>query len=260
MKKVLNLSVILAVLATAFMFGSCSDEEGDAPQFSDMMIGETGISGKITCDNDLKTATLEKNGTTVPGYGFPISKFDVGQPISGKDGSYNIMIGGLTDGDYILIVTDSKDKKASYPFTIGGGENPNPDPDGDTALDSATDFSWIRDKGAAATGSLGTYGLSWPSNTATEAVIKPISGYTLVELSASQWTSITTKEALKEAVDGKTGIAEYKIAIKETADFNVVLATKNGDTYYMIHVTRVENYNYAGTTNYKYTISGQAKK
>jgi len=117
MKKVFNLTVILAALMTAFVFSSCSKEDGEAPVITASVLGD-GLVGTITSDSDLKTATLEKSGTTVAGW--PLNDFGAGKAISGsKSTGYNIVITGLSNGDYSLVVTDKDDRKATKTFTIG---------------------------------------------------------------------------------------------------------------------------------------------
>lgn len=129
MKKVFSLSIMLAVLATAFTFSSCSkDEEENAPVFSNESVVGKGFIATITCDNDLKSAelirTTSSGSSTVSGW--PVTKFnDLNGEIFGEKGNYTVMITGLADGDYELVVIDKKDKRASTKFKIGGGDDPD---------------------------------------------------------------------------------------------------------------------------------------
>jgi len=126
MKKVLNLSVILAVLVAAFSFTSCGgDEEKDAPVISVGLNTNGDLTGTIKSDSDLKSVTLERNGNTVTG--FPVTSFGVGSMIVGKDGSYNVTIPAAlvaTVGNYALIATDKSDLKGTFTFKVEDTPDP----------------------------------------------------------------------------------------------------------------------------------------
>ena len=122
MKKVFNLSIILAALTAALTFSSCgNDDDKEAPEIVIGSITETGVYGQILTDSDLKSVDLQQDGRSVTGW--PKSDFkDAGQPISGKDGNYNINISGLTPGTkYKLVAVDKADKQDSKEFTTLGG-------------------------------------------------------------------------------------------------------------------------------------------
>lgn len=258
MKKVFNLSIILAVLAAAFTFSSCGKDKEDSAQIT-ITFNQSGtfgegdaVTGTISSpDEDLTKVVILKDGNAVK----TITSFKELPIMKGTDGKYTIFIDGLTPGDYNLRA-ESKTGESSKGFSISGSStNPTTTP-----LDAAVDFSWIRDQGAVGTG-LGEYGLAWTSNTATNAIVKLDAATKLVQLTSAQWTSITTKEALKDAVDAGTSIADYRgIELNKTASYDVVLGVNKGGTYYIIHITNFTNFNYTGTANYKYTISGQSKK
>jgi len=260
MKKVFNLSVILAVLVAAFTFSSCGKDKEDAAVIT-VKFDQGGtfgsgdnVTGTITsADEDLTKVTLfNEDGSARLNW----TSFNALPILKGKDGAYTIVIPSLPDGKYSLQAFSKTGDSGKKDFTVGNSVvNPT-----ETPLGAASNFSWVRDKGAAVTGLNSELGLAWTSNTATEAIIKSNTGVKLVELSASQWTSITTKEALKKAVDEGTVIADKRIPINKTSTQNVVLATKNGEAYHMIHITDAINFNYTGTSDYKYTISGQSKK
>ncbi|GJM60368.1 hypothetical protein [Persicobacter diffluens] len=106
---------------------------------------------------------------------------------------------------------------------------------------------------------LSEYGLVWESNTSEAAIIKK-GADKFVELEASTYAEITSKEGLIAAVDAADDMADFrKISVEQSADYNLVIATKNGDKYYIMNITRgeVETGDAAGT---KVTISGKAKK
>jgi len=119
MKKVFNLSIILAVLASALTFSSCSKDE-DGPEIEAMAMGGS-VVGTVKSEAGLKSATLERDGKTVTP-GWPITDFGAGKAVSGsaKDG-YIIAISGLIDGKYVLIVVDKNDRKDSFEFEVGSG-------------------------------------------------------------------------------------------------------------------------------------------
>ena len=129
MKKVLNLSVIFAVLMAAFSFSSCggSEDEKNAPVITISYNELSGITGQITSDEDLAKVDLQLNGTSVSG--FPITKFDAGNMISGKGGSYAVSIpaAGLVDGTYRLIATDKGDRVATSNAIKVGEDIPTTD-------------------------------------------------------------------------------------------------------------------------------------
>ena len=124
MKKVFNLSIILAVLAAAFTFSSCKEEE-EGPAINAMEMNGF-VTGGIVSEAGLKSATLEKDGKTVSGW--PLTDFGAGKAVSGsaKEG-YTITISGLEAGKYVFIAIDKNDKKDSFEFTVGGGTIQEPD-------------------------------------------------------------------------------------------------------------------------------------
>lgn len=148
-------------------------------------------------------------------------------------------------------VKDKNGKEGSDSHTIKAAA-------AETALGAATAFEWKRIGSNAATG-LEEFGLAWTSNTSTSAVIK-VGAAKLVVLTANDWTAITTVEALKAKVDAATGVDSYTgvSATVASKTYNDVLATKNGDNYYLINVTKSTVASAtAGTT---ITITGNSKK
>lgn len=129
-----------------------------------------------------------------------------------------------------------------------------------TGLSTATDFSFQRAGNNTATGDLALLGLSWTSNsTDFKIVLKPATGGKLVKLTAAQWASITTKEALAEAIEGGTAVTEFtEVAAKTTANYDIVLGTKKSDgTYTLIHITSRDLEDISGTPTR--TVKGQYK-
>jgi len=106
-----------------------------------------------------------------------------------------------------------------------------------TDLSAEQDFEFKRVGGTAGTG-LSTFGLAWTSNTASAAIVKRDSAIKLVVLAASDYTSITTQEALKAKVDSATAVDDYQgVSSSSSGTYDDVIATINGSTYYMLHVT-----------------------
>ncbi|BDC99560.1 hypothetical protein [Persicobacter psychrovividus] len=124
-----------------------------------------------------------------------------------------------------------------------------------TPLEEA-DFKAERSGGADATG-LDAYGLAWTSNTNTSAIIKKDADK-LVKLSAEDYENITSVEALMAAVDAADDMDDFRdVSVSESKDYDLVIATKKGDDYFMINITRADvKTATAGTT---VTVTGKVK-
>ncbi len=128
----------------------------------------------------------------------------------------------------------------------------------ETLLSVAKDFEWKRVGGAAATG-LETFGLTWTSNTATNAVIKK-GADKFVELDPAQWTSLTNLEGLKTAIDAATDMEKWEKVSSTSASktYDFTLGTIKAGVYYLIHVSgSTVTVEAAGST---IVISGQYKE
>ena len=103
------------------------------------------------------------------------------------------------------------------------------------------EFTWQRTGATPGTG-LEQFGLEWNSNTATNIVVTPAYGTTLVQFAdVEKWNTITTLEELIEAFEAETPIDKFEeIPTKDdTQEFNYVIATKKADgTYYLINPTK----------------------
>ncbi len=126
-------------------------------------------------------------------------------------------------------------------------------------LSEAKDFTWQRIGNAAATG-LEVFGLTWPLNTSTNAVIKK--GATkFVELPAGSWASIKSFNALKSAIDAATDMERWEkvSATDASKTYDFTLGTIKDSNYFLIHVTNstvvIES---TGSANI--TIKGQYKE
>ncbi len=128
----------------------------------------------------------------------------------------------------------------SVSFDTPAANTPDPEP-GETALSEAAAFSFKRVGGQEATGDLTKFGLKWPANVmaATNVSLQKDGASKFVELSAADWKGITTKEALKEAIDKASDMTSYTgINADKGQDYDIVLGTINKDVYYILHVTK----------------------
>lgn len=112
MKKVFNLSVILAVLASALTFTSCSEDE-DAP-FVGIAVETTATNAivAVTCDNDLTAVELWQDGSKLKNIDLKSGQ-EVGNVTS-------FTISGLTTGaKYVVKVTCDGNGAGEKEFTVG---------------------------------------------------------------------------------------------------------------------------------------------
>lgn len=126
-----------------------------------------------------------------------------------------------------------------------------------------TDFTWNRHGGDDATG-LTEYGLEWTSNDREVfAQIKPMAGYSLYEIPAQTWASVTTEggmNALFLALVETPSIAVFNKVSAFTSHDNLdyVIGTINQETgeAHLMHITKNVVTTFKGTD---VTIYGQAK-
>lgn len=110
-----------------------------------------------------------------------------------------------------------------------------------TDLSAAAAFTFKRVGANPATGDLSKFGLKWTENVlaATNVSIQKDGASKFVELPASDWTALKTKEALKAAVDKASDMTTYRgISADKGKDYDVVLGVLNADVYYILHITR----------------------
>ncbi|MDR1729175.1 MAG: hypothetical protein LBR52_00730 [Prevotellaceae bacterium] len=112
MKKVLNLSVILAVLMAAFSFSSCGKDDENAAKISIEIETTTTNAIVVISSPDEKLSTIElwENGSKLKNIDIPAE----------VNGIYTVTITQLTDGEYTLKAT-SNSGAAEKKFTIGEG-------------------------------------------------------------------------------------------------------------------------------------------
>jgi hypothetical protein len=114
MKKVFNLSVILAVLASALTFTSCGDDDDDAPEIliNVQTVASTAVID-ITCDEDLTSVALWKGGSKV-------KDLNLKEGLE-KENKTVFTLLNLEDGDYKVRVACEGNGEAEESFTIGEG-------------------------------------------------------------------------------------------------------------------------------------------
>lgn len=168
-----------------------------------------------------------------------------------EDYTYSISAG---EAVFKFVVTDKDGQTNSKSLTITAES-------ADTPIGVAEDTFFERVGGAAGTG-LDGFGLKWTSNVerATYAVLAKDAATKFVQLTAAEWTSITTVEALTAAVDAAADMADFRgISTTANGDYDDVLGVIYNNEYYMIHLTNatvtVDAVN--GTT---IQIFGQSKK
>ncbi len=202
-------------------------------------------------DAKLETFTIYKDGAIIPEW----NQYEIPNSQSDSYTGADTLIAPQNEGEYTYTfeVTDKDGYTAEVSVKIKVQSATTTTP-----LSAEKDFTWQRVGSAAGTG-LSQFGLSWTSNTATAAVIKKDADK-FVELQSSQWTSITTFEALKAAVDAATDMTQWTgvSATQASKTYDVVLGTKKGDAYFLIHVTNsTVTTNTSGTT---ITITGKYKE
>lgn len=259
MKKLNLLFILLGLTAIGFM-SSCDTTENPEEEAPLLTITTSGLDGnnEIVEGGDY---TVEVIGAQNPTSAKKLKTLKIETPGSDTlitinaatyNGSFLVdaPAAGVTD-NFTFILTDNADVKTTKTLSVTGTSSVTTTP-----LNAASAFEWKRIGGAAGTG-LAQFGLKWTSNSGTSAIIADDADK-LVVLSASEWTSITTQEDLQLAVDNGTGVADYR-GVSATANqtHDDVLATKNGNDYYLLHVTSsTVTSNTAGTT---ITINGQYK-
>lgn len=261
MKKLFRQSLYL-IAALAF-FASCSDDaETPAPTVKIMnppaatidTNGELTYTVEVKADEKIEKIVITKKvGTSTNSVLTKTTDF--------YTNTSDILVYSYTvtetsgDVEFTFTVTDKAGKVAaeSHKITV------TPAAPVTTPLEAAQNFEFKRECGAAATGGLADFGLTWTENSATAAIIKN-GADKLVVLTAADWAGISTKEDLKAKVDAATGVEDYRgvSSTAATKDYDEVIATKKGDAYFILNVKKSTVVSCtSGTT---ITITGQSKK
>lgn len=200
----------------------------------------------VAKDKKLVSFTIRMDSRDLEG--FPKEKIDRNE----YQDEYTISFDKAGKYKLVFIAEDKSGKTVAKDVVITVEDAVDPT----AALSDAVAFEWVRKGGKTATG-LDVFGLSWTKNTTKSAVIKKDADK-FVKLTSKDWTNITTKEALKEAVDKAADMEKCEdISVEKNATYDIVLATKKGNTYYLIHLTKAELTTGASTT---VKISGESKK
>ena len=263
MKKKLNYLFIL-VLVSPFLMISCVDEpevEKNPPTITftspvsdtiDVFIGDSiDFEIELTAEDGLKSLLALSSVA-----GVELLNFD--QDFNGTSYESVTVTAVLTesveaDAEIVIsfVVSDNSKSVNAQKVLIAKVKA--------TPLSEAADFTWQRTGAPAATG-LTEFGLSWESNGADGkfAIIKKDADKFVI-LDPAQWTTITSLEALKAAVDAADNVESWKgVSAEASGSYDFTLGTIKNDTYYLIHITNGEVKSVTAGT--QITITGQYKK
>ncbi len=263
--------ILLFVAALSMGLTSCSKDDDETPVDVTPNLDFKGGSDYISTDAVVTAGEAFKIGITAS------SNANSGKKLKSvvlTITSNNVIIGGDTaefsessyNRDYEITMSDPGESVLKFVVTDKDGQTKTISltitaESADTPLGAAADTYFERVGGADGTG-LEAFGLKWDSNVerAFYAVLSKDAATKLVTLTAAEWTSITTVEALTAAVDAAEGIEDFRgISVTADGDYDDVLGVIYNDEYHMIHLTSatvtVDAVN--GTTA---KIYGQSKK
>ncbi|TAJ10110.1 hypothetical protein DMA11_19480 [Marinilabiliaceae bacterium JC017] len=266
--KMTKFFVSAMLMASVAFFTSCTEEVEDllnpGPQ-----ITFKAVDGYKTGDATVKVNEEVKFSWEVKATSAKLASFTIRMDNADLDGfpkekfgrdDYEDELTKIFDkaGEFTLVFIatdkDGKQTRKDVKITVEAVATP---------LAEAKAFEWKREGSKDATG-LDVYGLSWTSNLKLDddkyhAIIKK-GADKLVVLKAEDWESITTKEALKAAVDEATGVDKWVDAFADrNGDYDTVLATQKEEAYFLIHIKKgtVEK----GDNNISIvTITGESKE
>jgi len=259
MKKTIRNFAVLTAITLGF-FTSCV-EDGESVDTPVITVTSPAADTISVASGDSVVFTLDLSSTS--GLASLQTLTGVGVELTNGDKTFNASLtetvtvtAKVTDdatvGEFIevnfTVANDSKQATVTKILSVVAKETP---------LSAAAAFEWKRVGGAAANG-LEEFGLTWTSNTATNAVIKK-GAAKFVELQAAQWTSIANLEALKAAIDGATDMEKWeKVSAAKSDTYDFTLGTIKDNVYYLIHVENgTVSTATAGTT---IVITGNYKK
>jgi hypothetical protein len=258
MKRSIRKFALLTAIALGF-FASCIEDVVDAnppvitvnSPTSDtisVVVGEsTDFTLELTSGNDLVSfqalcsdANVELSNSNKTFTGTNVETVTVTASLSST-----IAAGTVIEISFVLADAYKQTSKKKYILATGN-------------LSAAKNFEWKRVGGNTATG-LEDFGLTWTSNTTTNAVIKK-GASKFVELLPAQWNSINTMQALKTAIDAATDMNQWEkvSATDASKTYDLTLGTIKGGKYYLIHVTNSTVT--VATEGSTITIKGQYKE
>jgi len=301
MKKVSYFLMAALLVAASYVFVGCSKDNADEPSFSVVIKGEkvgeeSILKGDFTSEFDADRTVSVQIVWNAPGELKEIS-LSLEDPTGKSTTIINNMSSGFASSTkhtwdskedtkcpvimcpadkvetgcqfvFTAEVTDKNpgdkgEQKSSQKITIKFKPGQAPPPP-ETPLDAEKDFTWVQIPGTSTPVSgISEFGLEWKSNGNSYIKITPATGTKLVELTAEDWTTITTKEALKARVDGiaGTGLTVWeKISVGNATYAELVIATQVGNNYYIIKPEKMAvDKNSDGTINSR-TVTGKSRK
>lgn len=249
--------MMLGLVTLTFM-ASCTTEEEENPPLltispssaQELIEGETFTVSVTAGENPtskkaLKSLVIKLDGATLQTINLSGSTYT-------NDFEFTVPAVRAAAYVYTFELSDRDDKTATRTLNVTSVEETPPT----TPLSSATNFTWQRTGGPASTSpDLALFGLTWSSNTATNAIIS--NGATkLVELASTTWTSLETVEDLEAAVTAATGVTSVNVPFPNSS-INKVIATLKDGTYYLIYIQ--SSTSTAVTAGTQITITGQYK-
>lgn len=240
--------ILLFVAVLGIGLSSCSKDEDETPQDLTPNIDFKGGNEYISADALVTTGqdftigiTASSNANsgkklksvkyTVTSNNAVVLEFDSIFSETSYNLDYTFNMENAGEAVFKFDVTDKDDQMKSISLTVTAES-------ADTPIGAAADTYFKRIAGAAGTG-LDGFGLKWTSNLKeTHAVIAKDAATKLVQLTAAEWTSISTVEALTAAVDAAADMADYRgISTTVSGDYDEVLGVIYNGEYYMIHLT-----------------------
>lgn len=244
MKKIATLIAMLGAAAIAFT--SCEGTDGTATatikkiaitEETDKFVGNFDVTCPDTDAIKEVTATYTYGTTTVSVPVADVEKAEINKSSWKVTVSTPIEVDGkrVSKMEVTATLKGTKGSTKSEIFETPKATEPEP---GETALGAATAFEFKR-VGTTVSGDLSKFGLEWKSNTrAVNANITKGTATKMVKLASDAWTVITTKEALKTAVDAAADMDKFsEISADATKTYNINLGVVNGGVYYIINIT-----------------------
>lgn len=242
MKKFNLLFVMAAILGLGFM-SSCDTTITDVDPL--LTIATTGLGAGNTilegntftisvtaAENPESKSKLEDLVIVKPGADTTIV---INASSYAETFTYNAPAAGQV-AEYTFTLTDKDNVTVSQTVTVTGEANVVATP-----LGAATAFTMVR---CGSNNDPVAHGLQFDAVTGaspnfTAVVIKVAAADKLVELSAAEWSSITTVEDLEAAVAAGTGIAQITMTLGGAV--NSVVATQEGSVYKLINFTNASS-------------------